>query len=433
MLSTALRQTLPQFHPLRAFLKPYVHGTGIVDWVANNMLLQDRSVLHRASGITRKARGYAYATFQKHMNYTETLPQELKAKNLNGMASTITKNKPSFTSALWKRDKITKTMPMFDAAMRNWEIHKSFVEKYIKVIYPSDTDITADIDLRRFVMHLDTWGRHMDPCVCKMNSEAFFTEDQWPAFEKTKTCLDLLDFAEEDTGGAYAHRRGQWCKRDSNERKNALHKWLESDCVAKQKGALKTEWCSTGTCQEKVMGLGEEEEEECLSYGAHFIRSDMGLPSNIDRSTLVDVLTKFIYEVTLGHEMAADNIPYMADPSYGGVRISKNITARDGDIMVDFATYIYGNVIAAATTIRSMPLLADWSELLVHWVDKHKEKEWGDEKRRELKKKIRLIHLNYKADLVHLSNELMKQTLKRPKNEWAPYLNPATQASSVAV
>ena len=62
--------------------------------------------------------------------------------------------------------------------------------------------------------------------------------------------------------------------------------------------------------------------------------------------------------------MAADNIPYMADPSYGGARISKNITARGGEILVDFATYIYGNVVAAATTIRSMPLLADWSELL---------------------------------------------------------------------
>ena len=63
----------------------------------------------------------------------------------------------------------------------------------------------------------------------------------------------------------------------------------------------------------------------------------------------------------------------------------------------------------------------------------YKEKEWGDDKRQELKKKIRMVHLQYKADLVHLSNELMKQTLKRPKNEWAPYLNPATQASSVAV
>jgi hypothetical protein len=101
--------------------------------------------------------------------------------------------------------------------------------------------------------------------------------------------------------------------------------------------------------------------------------------------------------------------------------------------LVDFATYIYGNVIAAATTIRSMPLLADWSELLVHWVDEYKVKEWSDDKRKKLKKEIRMIHLQYKADLVHLSNELMKETLKRPKNEWAPYLNPATQASSIAV
>ena len=367
------------------------------------------------------------------MNYTETLPAELKAKNLDVMASTITKKKPSFFSALWKRDDITDVMPMFDAAMRNWEIHRSFVEKYLRVVYPSDADLTSDTALHRFVMHLDTWGRHMDPCVCKMNSEAFFEEGQWPAFETTKTCSALLDFAAEGIGGAYAQRREQWCKRASNERKNILHKWLESECVAKQKGVLKTEWCSTGGCQERVMGLEEQDEEECLSYGAHFIRSNMGLPSTIDRSTLVDVLTKFIYEVTLGHEMAADNIPYMADPSYGGVRISKNITARGGEILVDFATYIYGNVVAAATTIRSMPLLADWSELLVHWVDMYKEKEWGDDKRQELKKKIRMVHLQYKADLVHLSNELMKQTLKRPKNEWAPYLNPATQASSVAV
>jgi len=246
------------------------------------------------------------------MNYTETLPEELKAKKLNGMASTTRKNKPSFTSALWKREDITNTMPMFNAAMRNWKVHHSFVDKYLKVIYPNDAAISSDTALYRFWHSIDTWNRHMDVCLCKMDSDVFFTEGQWPAFETSKTCLDLLNFVNEGgsegaTGTAYAHRREQWCKRDSNERKNQFHNWLESECIKQQKGTMKTEWDSEG-CHEEEIGKGNEE-EECLSYENFHMRSDMDLPSTITRSTLVDVLTKFIYEVTLGHEMAADNIP----------------------------------------------------------------------------------------------------------------------------
>uniref|UniRef100_A0A7S0FFQ7 Lipoxygenase domain-containing protein n=1 Tax=Minutocellus polymorphus TaxID=265543 RepID=A0A7S0FFQ7_9STRA len=161
----------------------------------------------------------------------------------------------------------------------------------------------------------------------------------------------------------------------------------------------------------------------------------MGLPKLdrfFERRTLVDVLTKFIFEVTLGHEMAADNVPYMVDPAWGNVRLPKD---PEGNLplTVDFATYIFGTVISSITTIRSMPLLSDWSELLIHWVDEYKIKEWNDNQRAELKKQIKKIHFSYKSDLVVLSHDLVKESQNIPQNRWAPPLNPATQACSIAV
>lgn len=95
--------------------------------------------------------------------------------------------------------------------------------------------------------------------------------------------------------------------------------------------------------------------------------------------------------------------------------------------------YIFGTVISGITTIRSMPLLSDWSNLLVYWVDDYKAKAMSNIDRSVLKRQIRKLHLKYKTDLTKLSNDVLKKNLEMPQNRWAPYMNPATQACSVAV
>ena len=102
--------------------------------------------------------------------------------------------------------------------------------------------------------------------------------------------------------------------------------------------------------------------------------------------------------------------------------------------MADVSTYIFGTVISALTTIRSMPLLADWSGLLVSWVDNKADwRRLSDEDREKRKANVTKMHLDYKAKLISNANRFLKETLKRPQNQWSPFLNPSVQAASIAV
>jgi Lipoxygenase len=380
----ALRQALPQNHGLRAFLKPYTHGSGTVNWNAYQMLIKDNSILHRASGLTRRGRGFCFGHIQRHMDWTATLPVRLESKKLDGMYN------------------LTQDIPMFTNGMRLWNIHRRFTESYINLIYPDDESLESDAHLHRFWNHINTFGRHTDPCVCGMDDELFFEEGAWPSIETTRTCQGLLDHVGFMTGEDQIPRRQKWCKRHAIERKRALHRWLEDDCEA----------------DPKCPGL---------SYEFYHMRPNMGLPS-VNRKILIDVLTNFMNEVTVGHEMAADNIPYMVDPSYGGVRVLKwdPMSSNNTKLpyMVDIATYAFGTAVSALTTIRSLPLVSDWSNLLVYWIDVDNV---------ELKRQVKKLHLQYKTELMQLSNAILKESLTMPKNRWAPYMIPATQASSVAV
>jgi hypothetical protein len=102
--------------------------------------------------------------------------------------------------------------------------------------------------------------------------------------------------------------------------------------------------------------------------------------------------------------------------------------------MVDVSTWVFGTVISCLTTIRSMPLLADWSDLLESWVDN--ESDWrklSDADRAKRKKAVKDLHLEYKKALILNANNFLKESLKRHPNERSPFLNPAVQAGSIAV
>ena len=127
-------------------------------------------------------------------------------------------------------------------------------------------------------------------------------------------------------------------------------------------------------------------------------------------------------------------IPYMVDPEYGGVRIQRKDSHGKLPLKVDLATYIFGTVISALTTIRSKPLLSDWSNLLVEWAENEADlRELSDDERAERKRVVSMLHLEYKASLVALSNDFLRESEQLPKNKWTPFLIPATQATSIAV
>lgn len=102
--------------------------------------------------------------------------------------------------------------------------------------------------------------------------------------------------------------------------------------------------------------------------------------------------------------------------------------------MADVSTWVYGTVISALTTIRSVPLLADWSGLLDSWVNN--EADWrrlSDTDRAERKSILSTMHFEYKSKLIKNANLFLKESLQRPKNQWCNFLNPAVQATSIAV
>jgi hypothetical protein len=81
-----------------------------------------------------------------------------------------------------------------------------------------------------------------------------------------------------------------------------------------------------------------------------------------------------------------------------------------------------------------MPLLSDWSGLLVSWVDNKADwRRLSDADREMRKKALQKLHLEYKSKLIMNANDFLHESLQRPQNQWSPFLNPAAQAVSIAV
>lgn len=198
-----------------------------------------------------------------------TLADQLAAKKLEGISN------------------LTTTLPYFTQAPKLWEMHHEYVEKFVDLIYgEGNTLFEEDVALIRFWHHVNSLGRHIDPCVCDMGSDLFFKKDIWPDFESTRTCAGLLDhegFKTDKTNPK--ERRELWCKHTlPNERSKALYRWLESDCED-------SDWCTQ------------------VSFNLEHLRPDMGLPE-LTRENLVNLITRFMYEVSAGHEMMADNVSF---------------------------------------------------------------------------------------------------------------------------
>lgn len=393
IFSNAIRQTLPPHHGLRVFLKPFTHGTGAVNWNAYQMLIRDRSILDRASGLTRLARGHSWGHIQKHWEMYKPFPQVLEEKRLDGMAD------------------LTQNIPYFSQGLRLYKVHNDFVKGMLDILYPSQKALQSDKALLRFWNHINTYGRNLDPCVCGMPSESFYEPGVWPSFEtkENRRCEHLLEFQGVPEEATPSQRRDKWCSRHTVERTRAFHALLQSECDASP-------------------------ECDSLSYEFVHMRADFGLPALPTRQQLGDILSTFLFQVTSGHELVADNIPYMVDPEFGGVRLQRKDSHGKLPLKVDIATYVFGTVIAALTTIRSKPLLSDWSNLLVDWVQNESDlKELSESDREIRRRQVSMLHLEYKASLVALSNEFLQHSEKLPHNKRTPFLIPATQATSVAV
>ena len=146
------------------------------------------------------------------------------------------------------------------------------------------------------------------------------------------------------------------------------------------------------------------------------MRLDYELPL-LSRETLSSFLTSFIFAVTAKHEFASDNIPYKVDPNFEGVRLPP---AVNGELptKAGLGAYILGMSVSVLTTLRSSPLLNDWSHLFAD--NKHADR-------------LVQLHHDYKYKLLQLGSQQFQEFDAVPQNFRSHTFNPATHGSSIAV
>ena len=212
-------------------------------------------------------------------------------------------------------------MPLFSQGRRLYDVNREFVDSFISTIYESDDALLQDDSAVRFWHHTNTFGRHLDPCVCQMASDLFFDDDgQWPQNEKTRTCEELLNFDDFKPDQNLITRGRHWCAQEPFKRIKVLRSLIETTCEAINKD-----------CR--------------IAYQLHLMRSDMGLKPLQTRAQLVDFIATFIWEVTAGHQLNGDNVSYFADPEHSGVRMREFDLDGELPITTDVGTYVFGTSI----------------------------------------------------------------------------------------
>lgn len=91
-LSVATLQTIPSDHKLHALLKPFTRGAHVVNSAAYHMLVREHSILSHSSGHVDSQDALLY--LGHHIDFSESVPQMLEAKQLDG---DLTKDMPLFT------------------------------------------------------------------------------------------------------------------------------------------------------------------------------------------------------------------------------------------------------------------------------------------------------------------------------------------------
>lgn len=224
------------------------------------MLVREHSVLTHGSGFTTEGVVGAFMTFFRDFNYSQTFPESLEARRLHEV-----------------KEFDPQSLPLYSQGLRLYKVHHKFVEQVINLAYTTDEAMVMDYSVIRFWNHVNTYGRHLDPCVCGLQSDLFFDDNGvWPSFETKRTCKELLDIAGFNPSKNDVSRRRDWCaKVDPFSKVQAIRKLSDKACDANP------------NCNH-------------LLYDVHYQRLDMSLPALKTREQLVNFLATFIWHVTAG-------------------------------------------------------------------------------------------------------------------------------------
>lgn len=352
------------------------------------MLIRENSVLTHGSSFSTEGVAGTMTTFWKTFNFSQSLPEQFDSRKMDQVMD-------------------TDALPLYSQGKRLYKVHRHFVNRFVDTFYPTDEDLLDDVSVVRFWHHVNTYGRHLDPCVCGMDPNVFFDDNNvWPGFEKTRTCSDLLDtmgFAPEKNP---VTRRRDWCSStDRYEKTKAVHQMNVEICA------------SNPDCKR-------------LFWDATVSRPDMSMGQLTSKAQLIDFIATFIFHVSASHALNSDNVSFFSDPEYSGVRMVDDI---DGELprIIDVGTYVFGNSVGMLTSVRCPPLMSDWRPLYSHFVTR--QADLSTNQKESLLKDMKDIHKEYKFALFDLSVEFLDESTARPLNRRSNAMNPSTHASSVSV
>jgi len=133
----AARTKLNEDHPIRQVMKVFTYGTGAINNVANTLLMQDKGLFHRMFGFTYKGFSSMLSSLYEDFKY-ETLPEMVASKKLS--------------------KEMEEQIPLCTDGLPVWNAFLKFFESYVDFFYPDESNITTDVDLRRFWLNVDLKG-----------------------------------------------------------------------------------------------------------------------------------------------------------------------------------------------------------------------------------------------------------------------------------
>ncbi|CBN79156.1 Lipoxygenase [Ectocarpus siliculosus] len=137
----AVNRCLPKEHPVYDLLKPHMEGTALINWGAQNLLIQpDNAVdILQANDI--------------ESSWDLVLEQVLK--RIAGDFSP----EADFASRQITKEDFPGRYPYRDYGMRYWEATHTWVKEYLDIYYKSDKDVEEDYELQAMIEELVDIGK----------------------------------------------------------------------------------------------------------------------------------------------------------------------------------------------------------------------------------------------------------------------------------
>eukprot|EP01012_Entosiphon_sulcatum_P024015 TRINITY_DN2917_c0_g1_i1.p1 TRINITY_DN2917_c0_g1~~TRINITY_DN2917_c0_g1_i1.p1 ORF type:complete len:861 (-),score=117.67 TRINITY_DN2917_c0_g1_i1:162-2744(-) len=147
LLSTASREHLPETHPIRRFLTPFTYHSIQVNYGVAQVL-DELGMVHRAAALSSvgilKAMHYSFLTVDRYFNIATTLRDSGWQSSANPQLCSFAQDFLDYTQVVSK-----------------------FAEKFVRIHYPTDADVSNNAELQAFAKHLPAHNRHPPPMDIK--------------------------------------------------------------------------------------------------------------------------------------------------------------------------------------------------------------------------------------------------------------------------